>query len=154
MKVQKVIRRDYGQGASTQEANISDSATPSIGSDELLIDRLIYKRMASLTDNKNLTTPDTPDTDFHRWLLDMNNLWQHKYYPLLHTGPTPTPDIKALDEYLGTLGVTETYPFSEDTFHLTDWLSQESRSEYRILVDITDNTYLTDGDDVLVSYSR
>ncbi len=144
----KIIRRDYGQGSDTQEQKKK--------TDELLLDRLIYRKIGSLTDNKSIVTPPEKDGDFHRWLLDMNNLHNHKYYPNLTADePIPTPDIEALDEYLGTLGQTELYPFDEDTYKVEPWVDIEDQVAYRVLVDETDNTYLTDsaGVEVLVYYN-
>ncbi len=142
----KVIRRDYGQGSDTQEQKKK--------TDELLLDRLIYRKIGSLTDNKGIVTPASKDSDFHRWLLDMNDLHNYKYYPLIAT-TQPTPDLTALDEYLGTLGVTEIYPFTEDTYKVKPWLTIEDQSTYRVLMDTSDNTYLTDtnGDEILVVYT-
>ena len=144
----KIIRRDYGQGSDSQEQKKK--------SDELLLDRLIYRKIGSLTDNKSITTPLEADGDFHRWLLDMNNLHNKKYYPALSSDePTPTPDLEALDEYLGTLGQTELYPFAEDTYKVEPWITTSSQIEYRALVDENDNTYLTDsnGNELLVYYT-
>ena len=138
----RVIRRDYAQGNSNQEQNVDEGT--------LLLDRLIYRKMGSLTDNKLLTTPASSDTDFHRWLKDMDNLWNYKYYPGLHAlsgNPIPTPDLIALDEYLGSLGITEIYPFSQDTFYQPPWLKMEEQEEYRQLVDETDMSYLVDSTD-------
>ena len=140
----KIIRRDYGQGSGKQETKLK--------TDELLIDRLAYRRLGSLTDNKMLTTPISASGDFERFLLDMNALHNHKYYPSLVT-KQPTPDLIALDEYLGTLGITEIYPFSEDTYKVEPWAVIGVQSTYRILVDESDNTYLVDGDEVLVAYT-
>lgn len=147
-----IKRRDYGQGASDQEQTVDVSANK-----ELSLDRLIYRRIGSITDNKSLVEPVLPTTDFNRWLLDMNNLHLHKYYPLLAVNkPIPTPDVVALDEYLGTLGDTEVYPFSQDTYNQEVWLDIDSQTEHRILIDKSDNTYLTtnNGTEVLVVYTR
>ncbi len=144
----KIIkRRDYGQGAGSEEAKLSD--------EELALDRLVYRKLSSWTENKVITTPDGPDTDFHRFLLDMDNLWIYKYYPTLHTGPIPTPDLIALDEYLGTLGLTQDYPFKDDTYNTINWgITKEDSAEIRVLVDTTDNTVLMDTTDntILVRY--
>ena len=153
----RIVRRDLGQGAGLAEQELSQSSQPSIEPDVLLLDRLIYRKIGSLTDNKLLVTPDSADTDFHRWLLDMNNLHNKKYYPLLSEDlPLPTPDLVALDEYLGSLGVTEDYPFLDDTYNVLAWLKIDYEPDGRILIDITDNTYLTDsnGTEILVVDNR
>ncbi len=143
----RIVRRDYGQGSDSQEQKL--------GTDELSLDRLIYRKIGSFTDNKSILTPSSADSDFHRWLLDMNNLHNYKYYPNLYDGAIPTPDLTALDEYLGTLGQTEIYPFTEDTYKVKPWVTLDDRVGYRILVDTGDNTHLVDTSDdtVLVSYT-
>jgi len=143
----KIIRKNYGQGSGKEEQKLKD--------DELLIDRLIYRKIGSRTDNKVLQTPPAKDSEFHRWLLEMDNLHIYKYYPSLHTGPIPTPDLIALDQYLGTLGVTEVYPFQDDTYHSEFWLDGDAtRTPVRYLVDASDDSLLTDssGTEILVRY--
>jgi len=142
----KIVRRDYAQGSDSQEQKVAN--------DELALDRLIYRKIGSFTDNKVITTPPENDTDFHRWLRDMNNLHNYKYYPSFAI-KTPTPDLIALDEYLATLGVTDTYPFLQDTYDVAPWVTPDTQSVYRVLVDESDNTYLTDsaGTEVLVAYT-
>ena len=144
----KIIRRDYAQGAGKEEQKVDD--------DQLALDRLIYRKLGSLTDNKIITTPESNDTDFRRFLLDMNNLHNHKYYPSITAGtPIPTSDLKALDKYLGELGETEVYPFKEDTYNTEAWVTVDAQGEYRILFDESDTTYLVDPADgsILVSYT-
>ena len=143
----KVIRRNYGQGAGKAEQKVRD--------DDLLLDRLIYKRMGSLTDAKALTTPPEKDSEYHRWLLEMNDLHNSKYYPSLYAGPIPTPDIVALDSYLGTLGDTEEYPFQQDTYSVEAWLEIEAQDEYRVLIEDTGTEEFTlmDGANTLVLYT-
>jgi hypothetical protein len=153
----KIIRRNIGQGSSSQEQTLSDSGSPHVNKDELLIDRLVYKKLSSLTDNKVLETPVSASDDFKRWLLDMNNLHLHKYYPSLTSGtPIPTPDIVALDEYLGTLGVTDEYPFKDDSYSVEPWIEIEQILQDRVLLDTDDNTYLVDTSDdtVLISTQK
>ncbi len=143
----KIVRRDLSQGAGKAEQKLD--------TDELQLDRLVYRKMGSRTDNRSIVTPLSADSDFHRWLLDMNNLYDYKYYPTMYSGPIPTPDITALDEYLGSLGLIEEYPFKEDTFELDEWVNIHSQPEYRYLVDESDKTFLTDSNstEVLVVYS-
>ena len=141
----KIIRRDFSQGGDKEEQTLKP--------DELALDRLIYRRIGSLTDNKSITTPQEADTEFDRWLLSMNDLFSYKYYPELYTGPTPTPALLALDEYLGSLGMGIDYPFPDDTYYIENWIEVDTQTAVRVLMDEADNTYLTDGDEVLVYYT-
>ena len=59
----------------------------------------------------------------------------------------------ALDEYLGSLGVSEDYPYSKDFVSITPLIDPEVATAVRILVDESDNTYLVDGNEVLVQYN-
>jgi len=88
----------------------------------------------------------------------MNNLWIHTYYPNLaiaNNTPQPTESIIATNEYLGDLGNVVEYSYSKDFVNIAPWVDHSSQSEYRILVDDTDNTYLVDPADntVLVKYT-
>lgn len=145
----RIVRRDYkNSGKAEQELKVDDN--------ELMLDRLIYRRIGSLTDNKTLFTPADNDTEFNRWLLDMNNLHNKKNYPLLAADlPEPTPDLIALDEYLGMLGVEEEYPFDSDTYYVESWIEGGVVSPERAIMDMSDNTYLTDsnGTEVLIYIS-
>jgi hypothetical protein len=153
----KIRRLDYGQGSGKEEQKLDQSSIPSIGNDQLSLDRLVYRKLGSLTDNKVITRPESADTDFHRFLLDMNNLHKYKYYKdIVSDYKLPTPDIIALDEYLGTLGVTENYPFISDRQDIPAWFDYEEPHEVRVLFDNSDNTYLVDTSDntVLASYRK
>lgn len=140
----KLIRRDYGQGSGEEEQSLDD--------DQLVLDRLIYRKIGSYTDNKAIVTPQGNDTDFHRWLLDMNKLHNKKYYD---DTILVTADLVALDKYLGQLGVSEIYPFKQDTYNSPNVLKDIPQTEYRVLsvmdtngndiehlVDLSDDTVL------------
>jgi len=142
----KIVRRDYGQGAGKQEALLNAPGN------ELAIDRMIYRKMGSHTDNKVLTTPSSNSTDWERFLLDMNKLHNKKYYD---DTILVTADLVALDKYLGQLGVSEIYPFKQDTYNSPNVLKDIPQTEYRVLsvmdtngndiehlVDLSDDTVL------------
>ena len=150
MGVTYLRRRAYSNSTSANEAieilNKPDGSN-------LAFLKGIYERLGSLTDNKSITTPTSSSSIFEEWLLDMNDLWNSKYYPGLYIGDIPSNDLITFDAYLGTLGLTDEYPFTDSTYNLKEWLSTETEPEYRILTDKSDNTYLTDGTDVLVVYT-
>ena len=136
---------------------------------ELLFGRELYQTLGSLLKNKDVATRDV-DTgavtinwekvteEFASFAEDVNNLWLHTYYPELAIAnniPTPTPQIILVDEYLGNLGVSQEYNYIKDFINVTPWLDITKQSEYRVLIDEDDNTYLTDsnGDEILISYT-
>ena len=97
--------------------------------DELGFDRTVYKSISSRTDNRSLVTPVDRDSEFHRYLLDMN-----KY----HDTGVITPQLQVLDEYLGRLGVEESYPFMDDAYISEPWIEYSSQDPFRNVVHIDD----------------
>ena len=150
MGVTYLRRRAHSNSASANEAieilNKPDGSN-------LAFLKGIYERLGSLTDNKSITTPTSSSSIFEEWLLDMNDLWNSKYYPGLYIGDIPSNDLITFDAYLGTLGLTDEYPFTDSTYNLKAWLEIDDPAEMRVLVDESDNTYLVDGTDVLVKYN-
>ena len=120
--------------------------------------RLTYQNLGSLVKNKQLTSlynaGELPG-EYIRVLDELNNLFLKMNYPLLHGGLVIADGIVELDEYLGSLGISEEYPYSKDAIDISPWVTIEAQTEYRILVDESDNTYLTtsNGAEVLVTYT-
>jgi hypothetical protein len=119
----KVIMRDYSSAS-------SKNTEATVDGDTLLLDRLAYRVLGSRTDNRTLTTPTTIGGDVDRLLLDLNELYSTN---------TPDPELVALDQYLGELGVTLTYPFVSEVYDSPAWLSSQSQDPYRYVVDRTNN---------------
>ncbi len=93
----KIIRRDYGQGSQDEEQKISDGS--------LIIDRLIYRKLGSWTENKIVTEEEKDKGDYGRFLTDISD-----YYD----GGTPTAALAALDEALSVFNYTdERFPFND-----------------------------------------
>ena len=113
----KVILRDYSSASSV---NIEATAIP----DGVALDRLIYRVLGSLTDNKVITVPDEITSDRDRLLLDMENLSNN-----------PIPDIIELDKYLSTLGITEKFPFYSETYAVDPWIDPMVQEQYRAVID-------------------
>lgn len=142
---QHIRRRDYSSASTDRDTELNDNS--------LSFDRQIYQRLGDLFQNRSLVTPVVPRDNFDRWLLDMNKLSDAKT-----AGDISSIDqsIIEFDEYLSTLNYTDNiYPFLQDFFETVPWLSIDSQTEFRILVDESDNTYLTDTNDeeVLVSFT-
>ena len=125
---------------------------------EAKFDRAFYQYLGSLVKNKELLQDYTDNKiplEYRRMLDEMNELYLKMYYPILGADIVVKPGIEELDLYLGSLGITEDYPYSKDTINIPAWLQTTSQTEYRILVDEDDNTFLTDsgGTEVLVAYT-
>ncbi len=120
--------------------------------------RLTYQALGSLVQNKKileLYENDRLPLEYRRVLDELNELYLRDNYGILGAGIIVKDGIVALDEYLGTLGLGIDYPYSKDAVNVDAWLEVESQTEYRILVDSRDNTYLTtsNGAEVLVVYT-
>lgn len=118
----------------------------------LKIDRRTYQYLGSLVRNKTLLEQYNNGTlpkEYVRLLDELNVLYENNKGLSI---PQPVAEgIKELDEYLGTLGVTEVYPYEKDMLNISPWMAIDDRAPYRVLTDTTDNTYLMDGNEVLVS---
>jgi len=133
---------------------------------DLLLSRATYQTLGSLIGNREIATRNQDGSytihyeklteEYTTFLEDMNNLWIHTYYPdlaILNNIPEPTDAVKVADEYLGDLGIIRNYSYSKDTVNIGSWLDVESQASMRVLMDESDNTYLTDVDEVLVVYT-
>ena len=152
-----------GNASKTTElspTNITQVGIP--GYIDLKFSRQFYQLLGSITKNRVLLDDfdrDLLPLEFVRFLDDMNALWLHTYYPLLAQEKNikyPSEEIIAIDEYLGRLGVDEDYFYSKDIVNIDSWIDPAHLDNERILIDITDNTYLTDsnGTEILVVDNR
>ncbi len=128
------------------------------GTDDIILDRVVYRKISSLTDNRTLLDPIGPDSKFDRFLLDMNKI---------HRGETVDPALLYLDKYLGNLGETIEYPFRDDTYYVEPWIEDEEQFLYRNVVDDStgtvnniidratgDNVIHNTGEDIHISGTR
>jgi len=120
--------------------------------------RATYQKLGSLIKNKTITTQYENNElagEYKRVLDELNDLYLKYNYPELAKGIAIKDGIVELDEYLGSLGIDTDYPYTKDTLDIPTWLESTDQTEYRILVDNTDNTYLTtnNGAEVLVVYT-
>ena len=118
---------------------------------KLILNRSIYQRLGSLTNNKTIlddyNNGRLPE-EFVRFLDRMDTISDDTIIS--------DPEILLLDEYLGSLGVTVEYFYSKDTVDIPQWIADfGTQTEYRILVDESDNTYLTtnSGSEILIAYT-
>lgn len=134
--------------------------TPELESDNNLdvrISRSTYQKLGSLIKNQNILEQYNNGElvgEYKRLLDDLNDLHLVKNYPDLAVDVVLSEGIEELDEYLGSLGIDIEYSYDKDTVNIGSWLSLEGRTDTRVLMDFSDNTYLTDssGTEVLVRY--
>ena len=114
----KVRKLNPSQGAlSPDDARISG--------EELGLDEQIYRKLSSLTDNKSLVEPTGPDSEFDRFLIEMEKI---------HSGEAVSEAITLLDKYLGNLGDTADYPFRDDTYVSEAWLDVNAQDVSRNVI--------------------
>ena len=135
------------------------------------ISRLTYQNLGSLIKNRRLIERDINGNiigglfidgdlpgEYIRLLDELNNLYLSRNYPLLHGQLVIADGIVELDEYLGTLGVGEDYPYSKDAVNIPAWVTATDRAPVRVLAVFDSNgeaiQYLTTNNDteVLVRY--
>ena len=135
------------------------------------ISRLTYQNLGSLIKNRRLIERDVDGNitgglfidgdlpgEYMRLLDELNNLYLSRNYPLLHGHLVIADGIVELDEYLGTLGVGEDYPYSKDAVDIPAWVTPSDRAPIRVLAVFDSNgeaiQYLTTNNDteVLVRY--
>lgn len=112
--------------------------------DQIILSRAVYQTLGSLVKNKNISSDYASgklSSEFTELMDSLNVLFE---------SGTAEDSIIALDEYLGNLGVTVDYHYSKDQVNIPAWVSVDSQSVVRNLVD-QDGNYIKDGEDFLVS---
>lgn len=122
------------------------------------ISREVYQKLGSLIKNRQLLTEYNDKLltgSYNEFLEDMNILLLKRNYSNLYPDLVVPEGIEEIDIYLGSLGMTEEYPYSKDIVNISPWISIYTRSDYRYLVD-TEGNHLVDGTDntVLVHYNK
>lgn len=98
-----------------------------VSSGVLLLDRSIYQRLGSLIACKTILhdyNNNLLPKSFKNFLDELNTIGTSE----------ATDDTIALDNYLGKLGVSETYPYSSDVKNIPQWLTTSSKSNARNIV--------------------
>lgn len=130
--------------------------TPDVNDGVLGMSRLTYQMLGSLVQNKNLTAlydSGALPKEYMRTLDDLNDLYLKNNYPATYSNLVIKSGIVELNEYLGSLGLSETYPYSKDIVNIPAWVGIEAKPVYRYIIDTSDDTILMDGDQVLVVYT-
>ncbi len=123
------------------------------------VSRATYQKLGSLLKNKTLLTQYENGElvgEYKRVLDELNNLFLKVNYPAIGADLVIAPGILELDEWLGDLGIVQDYPYDKDSVNISAWVEVDTPDPIRVLVDLSDNTYLVDTSDdtVLVSYEN
>ena len=102
----------------------------------VLASRTIYQKLRSLTSNKTIKS------DYDNGLIPQELKKLFDNFTILYDSGTATPGVQALDEYLGNLGVTETYPFTKDIISIDMWFSVEEQEPIRNVIDDNGNNVI------------
>ena len=142
----------------TNPSNVTKKDVTLDADNSIVMSRSIYQNLGSLIKNKTILDDYNNGrlpTEYVRFLDDMNDLFLKLNYPDLAVDLVVEEEIPAVDEYLGDLGISETYYYSKDTVDIPPWVITGAQGEYRILFDESDTTYLVDPSDgsVLVAYT-
>ncbi len=103
---------------------------------DFAIPRFIYAQLGNLSDNKRITKTEKTEgstdfsmypesTPYQKFMMDMDRF---------QTYNVDVENIKAIDEYLGNLGMTLDYPFLDDKYNVESWIDIETSSEYRNVI--------------------
>ena len=119
-------------GNKSQETRaLGINTTPEVDTSTIIMSRSIYQNLRSLTKNKNIKQD---------WLDGKIPLELQELYDKLSTLSSNDPrskdlSIVALDQYLGGLGVTTSYPYMKDRISIKPWVAYEDQEETRSVID-------------------
>jgi len=159
------FRVRLGNPSKTTRKNVTLKEQPSVPEEtSIKMSRIIYQNLGSLAKNKTILEDyenGRLSDEMVDLLNEMNLIYLHKFYDLSESTPIPeaSNEVKELDRYLGTLGLTDDYRYSKDKFAMNDFLTYTTQAEVRYLAEIDDDdtnpeVVLVDGDEVLVIYTR
>ena len=141
----------------SHNTDITPKSLSADDNENIKLDRVIYQYLGSLIKNKNLMNlydANKIPLEYRKFLDEMNDLFMAKEYSEFGYDINDVKkEIIMLDQWLGALGQTEEYSYSKDWINVKDWIDSSFENEpIRVLVDMSDNTYLTDsaGTKVLV----
>ena len=105
------------------EIGSSDSYSASDDGSSLSLQKTIYNNLKSLVKNTNVNySGDIQGSGYAQFLDDMNTLQKIMY----DSSGEEIPDgIQYVNQYLGQLGINESYPIKKDIIHLTKFLNAD-----------------------------
>ena len=137
MAVEIIEGGSIGPGYTNQQRSDKSAQKGELGEagqENVLMPRFIYSKLGNLTNHKTITVEDmsTEVNEYKFFMMEMERLKE------LYDSGSPIPDdmknIQALDEYLGSLGIDEIYPFSDDTYNTPPWLDAFTQAPYRNVI--------------------
>ena len=120
--------------------------TETADAEVIRMSRIIYQNLGSLVKNRSITREDDYNNEFQKIMniLDDSNL-------------EPGSVIDSVDTYLGSLGVSEDYPYAKDINDIPAWIDVLGVTEIRNLVAVDEEgvaieTLVDENIDTLVKY--
>lgn len=107
---------------------------------DVQMNRLVYQQLRSLAKNKTISS------DYDNGLLPKAFINLVEEFEKKHQGESVDDSINKLDEYLGSLGLTEEYPFSKDRVNIAQWATSGGGSSTRNVISAADS-----GDNVIIT---
>ena len=122
----KVILGNKSQETRALGINI----TSGVDTSTIVMSRGIYQNLRSLTKNKNIKQD---------WLDGKIPLELQELYDKLSTLGSNDPHPKdltvvTLDQYLGGLGVINSYPYMKDRISIKPWIAYKDQKETRVVI--------------------
>ena len=109
-----------GSGRSKKVYQRSDrSAQDNVLAEEdnvgLVVPRFIYSKLSNFTNHKTISLVDmeTEDNEYKFFMMELERFYNTS---------NDIDNIEALDEYLGSLGITTIYPFADDSYTAPSWI--------------------------------
>lgn len=108
--------------------SFNDDYTSARDPEIIRMSRIVYQNLGSLVKNKTIVKNADYQNEFEKimYLMDENNI-------------TADSTLEAIDEYLGSLGITETYPYEKDYNNIPAWADISGESPERNVVHLDDN---------------
>jgi len=123
----------------------SYSSEVTTGNIPIHFSREFYQRLGSLTLNKTLKA------DYEAGLLPKE--YTRFLDEISQLGTASNSAMVELDQYLGSLGMTEEYPYSKDSLNIPAWIPASFLPDQRVLMTTT-NQVLMSGNEYLVKFNN
>ena len=107
----------------------------SVGSDDKVrVSRSVYQGLRSLAKNKTISD------DYTNGKLPIELVDLYEKFNQINSGETIDIEIHKLDEYLGSLGISQDYEYTKDTLYIEPWVEYTDQLPSRNVVDDSTGT--------------
>ncbi len=113
----------------TNRSQETNSLTSSGQDGKIRVNRIVYQGLRSLAKNKTILE----DYDNNKIPKELMELYDK--FTTLTNGGTVDIETQALDEYLGSLGVDQTYEYVKDIIDIDAWMDVGAQALFRNVVD-------------------